>query len=95
MLDRLGTLHLIKVALREQLSTPDPSFSLGPAHAQGLRIYQVRLWSLQLDPQPSTVIPFPLQLWSCTHATGLSYLSIVVCHAEMQLAGTVPMSQDT
>lgn len=41
VLDRLGTLHLIKAALQEQLKSPDTSFSLGTAHALALRTTQV------------------------------------------------------
>lgn len=34
VLDRLGTLHLIRQSLLMQMTIPDTSFTLGPAHAQ-------------------------------------------------------------
>lgn len=33
VLDRLGTLHLVRHAVTQQMPQPDPAFNLGPAHA--------------------------------------------------------------
>ena len=41
VLDRLGTLHLVRHTLLKQMTEPDNTFSLGPAYAATLRPFKV------------------------------------------------------
>ncbi|KAL0033469.1 hypothetical protein WJX77_010766 [Trebouxia sp. C0004] len=47
VLDRLGTLHLIRHTLLKQMADPDPAFSLGPLHAPTLRPF--KFWQAEHD----------------------------------------------
>lgn len=42
VLDRLGTLHLVRHALTQQMPQPDLAFNLGPAHAPMSRHLKVQ-----------------------------------------------------
>ena len=42
VLDRLGTLHLVRHTLLKHMTHPDTTFSLGPAYAATLRPFKVQ-----------------------------------------------------
>ena len=48
VLDRLGTLHLVRHALTQQMPQPDLAFNLGPAHAPMSRHLKVHARSFFL-----------------------------------------------
>lgn len=47
VLDRLGTLHLVRHTLTQQMPQPDVGFNLGPAHGPMSRHLKVQLHLVQ------------------------------------------------
>ncbi|KAL0051035.1 hypothetical protein WJX82_000961 [Trebouxia sp. C0006] len=91
VLDRLGTLHLIRHTLLKQMADSDPAFSLGPLHAPTLRPF--KFWQAEHDKKLLYGVQSALSRQGSQGAAGQHPRPAAVFASAAQHAQSQPIAQ--